>query len=406
MDQDLRALRQQLVQLKALHDSGALSAAQFDESRTRLEKRIVELVMDGAADPAAGTAPGLRSTDGDSARPSPRLLALLTTVVLVVAVAGYAWTGMHAQVGSGAGEASASADASAGINPQVEQIAAMVDKLAAHLKEQPDDADGWAMLGRSYTVLGRHAEALTAYENAVKLRSDDAQLLADYADSLAVKNDRQLAGEPIRMIEKALKLNPRNVKALALAGTYAFTQQDYATAVRHWERVVQFAPAESGYVQQIQAALAEARQLAGLPPEPSKQAAAAPSAAAPTAPSVPSAPAAGQSVRGTVVLAPSLAKLAGPDDTVFIFARAANGGRMPLAILRKQVRDLPVQFTLDDSLSMSPAAKLSGAPLVVVSARISKSGEALPKPGDLAGQAAPVALGATGVRIEISDQVK
>lgn len=404
MDQDLSALRQQLVQLKALHDSGALSAAQFDESRTRLEKRIVELVMGGAAEPAAGAASALQASDSDSVRPPPKLLALLTTVVLVVAVAGYAWTGMYGQGGPDAGEAATSAEAGAGSNPQVEQIAAMVDKLAARMKEQPDDAEGWAMLGRSYTVLGRHSEALTAYEKAVHLRGDDAQLLADYADSLAVKNDRQLAGEPIKIIEKALKLDPRNIKALALAGTYAFTKQDYATAVRHWERVVQFAPAESGYVQQIQAALAEARQLAGLPPEPAKSAAAAPSATAPAA--APSALAAGRSVSGTVALAPALVRLARADDTVFIFARAANGGRMPLAILRKQVRDLPIQFTLDDSLSMSPAAKLSGASSVVVSARISKSGEALPQPGDLAGQAAPVALGATGVRVEISEQVK
>lgn len=404
MDQDLSALRQQLVQLKALHDSGALSAAQFDESRTRLEKRIVELVMGGAAEPAAGAASASQASDSESVRPSPKLLALLTTVVLVVAGAGYAWTGMHAQGGPDAGEAATSAEAGAGGNPQVEQIAAMVDKLAARMKEQPDDAEGWAMLGRSYTVLGRHAEALTAYEKAVHLRGDDAQLLADYADSLAVKNDRQLAGEPIKIIEKALKLDPRNIKALALAGTYAFTKQDYATAVRHWERVVQFAPAESGYVQQIQAALAEARQLAGLPPGPAQSAAAAAPSA--TAPAAPSALAAGQSVSGTVVLAPALARLARADDTVFIFARAANGGRMPLAILRKQVRDLPVQFTLDDSLSMSPAAKLSGVSSVVVSARISKSGEALPQPGDLAGQAAPVALGATGVRVEISEQVK
>lgn len=403
MDQDLSALRQQIVQLKALLDSGALSAAQFDESRTRLEKRIVELVMGGAAEPAAGVASTSQASDSDSVRPPPKLLALLTAVVLVVAVAGYAWTGMHAQGGPDAGEAATSAEAGAGGNAQVEQIAAMVDKLAERMKAQPDDAEGWAMLGRSYTVLGRHTEALTAYEKAVHLRGDDAQLLADYADSLAVKNDRQLAGEPIKIIEKALKLDPRNIKALALAGTYAFTKQDYATAVRHWQQVVQFAPAESGYVQQIQAALAEARQLAGLPPEPTPSATAAPSV---TAPAAPAALAAGRSVSGTVALAPALAKLAGPDDTVFIFARAANGGRMPLAILRKQVRDLPVHFMLDDSLSMSPAAKLSSASSVVVSARISKSGEALPQPGDLAGQAAPVALGATGVRVEISEQVK
>ena len=111
------------------------------------------------------------------------------------------------------------------------------------------------------------------------------------------------------------------------------------------------------------------------------------------------------SVSGTVTLAKPLAGKAAPDDTVYVFARAAEGSRVPLAILRKQVKDLPLKFTLDDSMAMSPAAKLSGAPKVIVGARISKSGGALAQPGDLQGLSAPVAVGSSGLAIEISQVV-
>jgi cytochrome c-type biogenesis protein CcmH len=425
MDQDLPALRRQLVQLKELHESGVLSATQYDESRMLLERRIVDLVMSGAADapapaahPAAVTSAAAPASTvlsaAEAASPSRKLLAALAVVVVVVAAAGYFWMGSPSQIVSGpAGAAAGPEGAAAPHATSSEQIAAMVEKLAERMKEKPDDAEGWAMLARSYSVLGRHPEALVTYEKAIKLRGDDAQLLADYADSLAVKNDRKLAGEPMKWVDKALKLDPKNVKALALAGTHAFDKKDFAGAVKFWETAVEIGPADSGYVQQIKGGLAEARQLAGLPPKEDKPAvtAQAPGGAG-AAPPAPSALVSAKAVSGNVTLSPAMAKLAGPDDTVFIFARAAEGARMPLAILRKQVKDLPVQFTLDDSLAMSPAAKISGAASVIVGARISKTGEALPKAGDLSGQAGPAcpdrspALGSTGVKIEISEQVK
>ncbi|MDP1692871.1 MAG: c-type cytochrome biogenesis protein CcmI, partial [Burkholderiaceae bacterium] len=113
----------------------------------------------------------------------------------------------------------------------------------------------------------------------------------------------------------------------------------------------------------------------------------------------------GASVSGTVTLAPALAAKANPEDTLFVFARAVEGPRMPLAILRKQVKDLPLSFTLDDSLAMTPAARLSSAPRVVVGARISPRGDATAQPGDLQGFSAPVAPGATGLKIQISELV-
>ena len=141
----------------------------------------------------------------------------------------------------------------------------MIDKLANRLKEQPDNAEGWVMLGRSYTVVGQHADALKAYERAVALRPTDAQVLADYADSMAVNNNMSLAGEPMKWVAKALQADPNNLKALALAGTDAFMRKDYAGAVKYWQRLVDVGPPDSDYVREIAGGLKEARALGGLP---------------------------------------------------------------------------------------------------------------------------------------------
>ena len=401
MNEDLQDLRRQLQELRELHDRGAIDAAQYEARRTPLERRLVETVL---VEPTA--APGAKAATVAPAapaappaeRPSGRLLALVCTAVVAVAVIGYSMTGSPGLAGwpMAAGPQGPAAPASAVEHAQnLQRIEAMVDKLAARMKESPDDAEGWSMLARSYAVLGRHAEAVPAYERAVALREGDPQLLADYADALAMRNNGDLAGEPLRLIERALKIDPRHLKALSLAGTAAFDRKDYASAVRHWSAILEAAPPGSDYVAQVQASIDEARQLGGLPAAPAATSP-APQAAAQRA----------AAVSGTVSLAPALAAQAAPDDTVFVFARAADGPRMPLAILRKQVRDLPFEFTLDDSLSMSPAARLSGAARVVVGARISKSGQAVPSPGDLAGQSAAVDVGSRGLKIEIAEVVK
>jgi len=282
-----------------------------------------------------------------------------------------------------------------------EQIAAMADKLAERLKEQPNDPEGWSMLARSYGVLGRNPEAVDAYKKAVDLRADDATLLADYADALAVKNNRSISGEPMKLVERALKLEPNNLKALSLAGTAAFDRKDYAGAVSYWDKIIQTGPADNALVQQVQGSIAEARELGKLPGL---------SAALPAAPTTAPTPAvtaaANASLSGRVTLSAALAKQASPTDTVFIYARAVSGPPMPLAVLREQVKDLPITFTLDDSMAMSPSAKLSSAAKVIVSARVSKSGDAISQNGDFSGQSAPVAVGAAGLQIEIDTVVK
>jgi cytochrome c-type biogenesis protein CcmH len=435
MTASLTSLKTQLQQLKELLDSGVLPADQYAQSKALLERRILDAVLsDAAADSATQEPPvatavtsgsaaapsGAKAEAANAAAPTPPLplpskpsgskpsallLALLVVVVVAVAAGGYLWKrGGQPQAEAGA-QTEAAPGEQQGATPHPttsEQIAAMVDKLAQRMKEQPNDAEGWAMLARSYTVLGRHPEALVAYEKAVALRKDDPTLLADYADSLAVKNNHKLDGEPMKLVERALKLDPKNIKALSLAGTSAFDRKDYAGAVKQWEKVVAIGPADNAFVQQLGPAIDEARQLAGLPPA-SKP---LDGAAATSATSATLAAAAGSTVSGTVSLSAALAKQAKPEDTVFVFARPAPGTGMPLAILRKQVKDLPLDFTLDDSMAMSPANALSGSKKVVVGARVSKSGNAMPQPGDLSGQSAEVSVGAKGLRIEIRDVVK
>lgn len=380
----LAPFKRQLADLEQAHAAGTLSQAQRDAERASLERRLLDMLLhdNAVAAPAA-------------AKPSWSMLLGLLVLVLAVAVGGYAYNrSANPPLGEEEG-------ADGGANQA--QVVAMVEQLAERMKQNPNDADGWAMLARSYSVMERNEDALAAYQKAVALRQDDAGLLVDYADALAVKNQHSLQGEPMALITRALKLNPDHIKGLALAGTDAFVRKDFALAVTYWSRIEQVGPPDNMLVQRVSASLQEARKLAGLPPQSTPL-------AAQTKPRVPAdaspVNAGGPSVRGTVRLSPELRAQASPEDTVFIFAKAAPNGRMPLAAERKQVKDLPYQFTLDDSKSMSPQARLSGATQVVISARISKSGNAIAQPGDLQGQSAPVALGAKDLRIDIREVVK
>ena len=373
-------LRQQLLQLKARHERGELDTQAYDAAKTPLERQLLDQLL---ATPLPDA--GLKAS-----RPSLRMVSLLGAAVLALASAGYLWTGSPGMPSAGApGMAAAGGEAGRAVNEadNEAEFSAAVDKLAEQLKKQPDNLEGWIMLARSYARLGRHAEALPAFEKAVALKGDDPRLLSDLADTLALQNGRDLAGRPTELVLRALKIDPNNGKALALAGTAAFSANDYAGAVRHWEHLAKISPAESDYMQQLQDSIVEARKRAGLP-------AAAPVAAG-----------GGAVLRGSVRLAAALAKQAAPTDTVFIFARA-EGSRMPLAILRHQVKDLPLDFQLDDSSAMSPASRLSAFPRVIVSVRVSKSGQATPSAGDLIGESGPVANSASGVRIEIAEVVK
>jgi cytochrome c-type biogenesis protein CcmH len=362
--------RDQLRELEADLRAGTLAPDQHDRARREIEARL-------AAD--------LGTSEAQVKSPvSARGAALaLGVAVPICALAVYLTVGSPRALAP---------QPEAGESPHgmsAQQFETLVGRLAARLKDNPEDAEGWMMLGRSYAVMGRFGDSSEAYAKAVARVPNDAQLLADYADSLAMSQGRTLQGEPEKLLERALAVDPNNVKALVLAGTAAFDRNDRAGAIRYWERALSIVPGESDMAQRVRASIAEAGGSAG------KTQVARPAQAQGSA-----------SISGVVKLDPKLAGKVAPDDTVFIFARAAEGPRMPLAILRKQGRDLPVQFTLDDSMAMAPQMKLSAFPRVVVGARVSKTANATASPGDLQGLSAPVSVGAADIGVLIDTEIR
>ncbi len=336
-------------------------------------------------------------------RPSLGLAATLGAFVLAVAAVGYATFGSPEKLDLG--------PQSSAHEGTPQDVVALVDKLARRMEAKPDDPKGWLLLGRSYLAMGRNADAAKAFGRATALVPGDADALADQAYAVAMTQDRNLEGEPRRLIEKALQADPKNPKALTLAGSAAFARQDYKTAVERWQALVDSQPADSPFVQEVQGGIAQARERAGMPPAAAAAGASAPAVAGAVASTGDgtsnSGPVAGgqAKVSGMVRLADSMKAKVSPEDTVFVFARAEQGPRMPLAIVRRQVKDLPVRFTLDDAMAMSPQTKLSAFARVAVSARISKSGNAVAQPGDLEAKVANVAVGADGVILVIDHEV-
>jgi len=277
------------------------------------------------------------------------------------------------------------------------EVTEMVDRLAQKVRERPDDVRGWSLLARSMASLGRFDDAVEAYAHLAQLVPDDANVLADYADALAMVQGQSLAGRPTQLVQQALKIDPKHHKALALAGTAAMDAGDFGTAVRYWETLAADLPAGTPDEQQVRAIIGEVRQravAAGKPvPESPRQVAKAPP------------PAAGKSVSGSVSIAPQMASRLAGDETIFIFARAEGGSRVPLAVVRASVKQLPMKFALDDSQSMAPGANISSAAAIRVEARISRSGTAMPQSGDLLGSSAVVKPGARDVNIVVDKVV-
>jgi cytochrome c-type biogenesis protein CcmH len=352
--------RDQLRELEADLAAGTLAQADYERSRAEVEARLLQDVRG----PDATVPLERRSTRGTA--------LALGAAIPVVALAVYLMVGNPAtlsrQIDHGA---------------TVQQLENMVERLAARMRENPDDVQGWQLLGRSYAALGRFKESADAYAQAALRAPRDAQLLVDFADALAMARGQRLEGEPEKLVQRALEIDPQNPKGLALAGTAAFERKDFAKAAEYWERMLPLVPADSEDARVIRQNVAEARSLAGQAP---------PGTAA---------EAASGALRGTVFLSAQLKAEVAPDDVVFVFARAAEGPPMPLAVARTRVRDLPYEFRLDDSMAMTPAMKLSAFPRVVVGARVSKSGNATPQPGDLQGASAPVPNDFGEVRVVI-----
>lgn len=369
---NLAVFRDQFADLDADLQKGMISPDQYAESKSELERRLLDEAGGADASPAV------------AAPRSPRWPAVVVALMTPIGAAALYW-----QVGTPEAFSPQVSQATPDEPVSPEALEAMVAKVMQRLEKEPDNAEGWAMLARVHYVSGKFPEAVAAYEKLAALQPDNADVLADYADALAMNQGKNFEGMPMQLVRQALRINPAQWKALAMAGSEAFGREDYPAAVDYWQRLLAVAPPDSPAAQKIQGSIDEARlagslsgTVRGIPPK-----------------------TAGGSVTGTVALSPSLAEKVRPDDSVFVFARPADGSRMPVAVVRSKASELPLTFSLDDSRSMAPTSKISSLAEVVVSARISRSGNAMASTGDLEAAAEKVKVGRQGITLTIDRTV-
>ena len=276
-----------------------------------------------------------------------------------------------------------------------EKIAQMVGQLERRLQDEPNNVDAWVMLARLQRSQEKFAASDKSFAKALSLTPDD-DLAIERAEVLAQIQGGDFSGEPWAVINRILKANPNQNNALLLAGSASFAEGRFAQAIQYWERVRASLPPQSEDLNALDSALAQARERLA-PGRASAQlpdlgrASAQPAPAVSTSAQPPSAASAVPArISGRVSLAPELAAQTSPGDTVFIYATPAQGGRMPLAIVRTTVAALPFDFVLDDSQAMGPQTKLSSAGEVVLKARISKTGQAMPQPGEFGVSIGPI----------------
>jgi cytochrome c-type biogenesis protein CcmH len=401
----LEAYRDQRAQIDEDFAQGTLTREQHAQALAELQTRVVQEVGD-VETPAP-------------ARHTPQSTAFIVAVALLIpagALALYGILGTPSALKGGDAGAVASRAEQAPHPVTQQEMEAMVEGLAQKLRQNPNDATGWHMLARSYVAFNRLPEAAQAYDKANALAPGDPQLLSDYADVLAMVNGRSLEGRPTQLVMEALKVDPRHQKSLALAGTAAFNRGEFAKAADWWKQLLATLPPGSEQAKAVESNIAQAE--AGGKDTGAGVMAAGPAAAAtpaaqstqraPAAPAAPAAnaAAAGATVEGSVTLADAVKAGMAPGSVLFIYARPADGSRMPLAILRQEAGSFPVRFKLDDSLAMAPQAKLSLHSQVMLVARISKSGNATPQPGDITGSLGPVKVGTRDLKLVIDEVVK
>ena len=397
-DQDqlnLALFRQQLQELDADLEAGNLDRGQYQAARRDLERELLHDVAGQGAGPAG---PGQR--------------APLTALFLALALPAFA-TWLYVAIGDSAiiprlelaatnraNPAAAGHGAAGGADAASLEV--LVERLAAKMEQNPDRLEGWLMLGRTYVALEQPAKGAAALQRALALAPQDPEIMVSLAQALAAAAGGQLAGRPVELITSALAVAPDHATGLWLQGLAAYQAKEFPQAVEHWERLAQGLDPNGEDAAQLRQFIADAREEGGLPPGDAPTAAPASPMTGQTAAAGQDTLAAGPSLQVEVSLAEPLWREADINHSLFVYAKAASGPPMPLAVKRLKVADLPLTVTLDDSLAMTPEMKLSNFPQVIVGARISPSGQASPQSGDLEGETGPLApAGQANVKVLI-----
>ena len=383
--------REQLAELEREYAQGTLSAQSYQQSRDELTRRLLEDVQ----------TPRATSVAAPVMAPARWVRTTLTSFVVLIPVVTLLAYGVLGQPAGLDPAALAQSEPHEAVDPK--KMAEMVEKLERRLQEDPNQLQGWVMLGRVRRAMGQFEAAGQAYAKALALSSDD-DVAIERAEVLAQANQGSFEGEPWKIIQAVLRANPDQLSALLLAGSAAYSEQRYEQALKHWQRARTLMAADAPDLPPLEDALAQVRGKLGLAASAAPATPSAPQAPPPSAAAA-SAHAAASRITGVVQLAAALKAKVAPTDTVFIYATPADGTRMPLAIVRTTVSALPYAFTLDDSSAMTQA-NLSSVAQVTLRARISKTGEARAQPGDLGVVLTPVKTGAQGVQLTIEGEMR
>lgn len=371
-EQNVQIARERLNELESEFGRGVLSETDYERAKQELEQALLNDVSEQSP-----------SDKKALQKASPITLAILIVLIPLFTILMYLDLGKPqlVQTAAESNTATQSPHATSPDGKPLPSIEELLVKLEDKLRTNPNDAQGWYMLGRSYMSLGRHSEAAEALRRSYELVGDQQPVvMLSYADALAMSQDGRISGKPFELILKALEITPNDPTALWLAGMGYEEQGQYEQAVRHWRQLEPMLAGNPESQNEVRKLIATAELKLGHTVEGSE----------PELKQAISAPASSIAIKVHVDISPKVRDKASPDDTVFIFARALSGPPMPLAVVRKQVRDLPVDVTLDDSMAMMPQLKLSNYSEVKVNARISKNNSPMPAAGDLQATATEV----------------
>ena len=361
--------REELDKLEAEHQAGVITSTDYEIAHAEMRQRLFQDTIEEDDQEVAGSVK--KTTIG------------LCIFIVLLSSALYFSLGDVVRVAQNDSE-----------RPMTQEgVEKMVAEFAIKMEKDPTNLKGWAMLARSYRILGRNEDAAKAYARAGNFIDSDPQLLADYADTLAANANGSFVGKPLQLINQALKLDPDNLMALWLSGTASYNANNYKAAVQTWEKLAKQIPPDSDEGRAIQGSIADARAKGGL-------AVSTPS----PAPAPSSIASSGKAISGKIELSAELKSKIKSGDIVMVIARKP-GERMPVAVLRVPASNFPMSFTLNDSLAMNPSAPLSQLTEASVEVRISKTGMAKPEAGDLISAAKTIAVGAKDVRVLV-DQVR
>lgn len=363
--------RDQLRDLEAEHAQGAFDKGQFDAAKRELENRLAEDALSDEDQPIFN-------------KGGKKLGIALGVAMPLLAFGIYFLIGNPWAI-----EQAAQQPMAAG---QHGDFSAMLEKIRKKTEENPNDVEAWLMLAKTHSVMEQWPDAAKAYARAVQLQPQNAAALAGHAESLAIQNGRVMQGEPAELVRQALAINPKEPKALELAGVGAFQENNFAQAAYYWKQLLNQLPPDSPYAMDLAMAMKEAKERAEA------------AFGKPLDKVLGSDKIVFQTINGKVEISPKLKDKIPANATIFLFAKPLEGG-MPVAAIRSDASKLPLEFELNDSMAMNPQMRLSSFKEVTVTARISLTGEAMAKSGDLEGTLTPVKVGAKDIRLLI-DTVK